>query len=114
MEKLIKEYLDAIRKAYSLGRQIADKLVEAIKPIIPDIEYDEASSCADLIFLSSEDRGSAYLYRNIGRKPILPLYTVIEEAFPELKNYIDSEAWVTEEEAEKLKQILLHIKKGET
>ena len=110
----VKAYLKHLELACSYAEDIAEELVKALKPIIPDIKYSigwEEGGIDEICFYSKT--------RNIVAKSeseglTVSLRELIEEAIPELQGHVDTPfgVYLTKEEAEQAKSILSKLREG--
>jgi len=107
--KEINEYLEAIAKTREKGKALCKKLVEALKPVIPDIKctLGWAEAGIDTICLWSSSREVS-----IRHGDITALLRIIEEVFPELEPHFDTPygVYLTDEEKKKVREILLKLR----
>lgn len=83
----IEKYVEAIRRTEEWGNIVGQMLVDALRPVIPDIEYSLgwAEAGIDTICLWSEK----YKALNVVDKEAEDLVLIVKEVFPELVWRID-------------------------
>lgn len=94
-----KKYIDLLEKARTWGRAIAKEIENAISTVIPDAEVIHDSALF-YFYIHSDDRED-------DTEGSVSIESVCESIFPDLKGYFYSSIiYVTEEEAEKIKDAL--------
>jgi len=111
--KAIEEYLEAIKETEKHGRKIAQMLVKALKPIIPDIDYSLgwAEAGVDTICLWSKKREAI----RVADEKAIHLTEVVEEVFgEEFRWHIDCPfgIWLPPKKAKEVKEVLKRLKEG--
>lgn len=86
MLKKINRYLRCIKEATELGEEIGQSICDALKPIIPDLDYSVGWTEAgvDTICFWSKS------HQKIRSKFDKSLEYLIEKVFPELEGYIET------------------------
>ena len=112
--KLLDDYLEAISRTEKCGEKVGQALTQALKSVIPDIEYSIgwAEAGVDTICLWSEKYKAANMIIDDGT---IPLREIIEEVFGEEScTYIDCPfgIWLPPDTAKKVREILEKLKKG--
>jgi len=110
--KAIEEYLEAIKETEKHGRKIAQMLVKALKPIIPDIDYSLgwAEAGVDTICLWSKK----YEAIKVADEKAIHLTEVIEEVFgEEFRWHIDCPfgIWLSSDTVKKVRETLERLKR---
>jgi len=107
----IEKYIEAIRKTEEWGNIVGQMLVDALSPIIPDIEYSLgwAEAGVDTICLWSEK----YKALNVADRGTEDLISIVEEVFPELTWRIDCPFGILllPDVAEKVREVLEGLRK---
>jgi len=91
MQDLIKKYLDGLATARDAGAEIAKNITEALKPIIPDIEWSlgwHEAGIDTICFYSREYDVHSVDVGKIDKYDRLP--SLIAEVFPELRLHVDT------------------------
>ena len=132
IEDMIKKYVESCRSAVRYGEQIAEFLADIIRNVVSDIDWSvgwyEAginticfySKSKDVWIVSKmtrklqEETGKDYIEcsETVLREKVVRLEDVIYMVFPELKFHIECPygVYLTKEEAERLKKLLLEAK----
>lgn len=117
----LKQYKESISTTSIIGNKVVRRLVEAIKPIIPDIEgsLGWAEGGIDMVCLFSDSHS---VFKVSGEDT---LDNLIEETFPEFndtKEWYDTEeisvytpfgVYLTPDEFDKIKNVLFVLKHGD-
>jgi hypothetical protein len=113
IKELADEYIKSCKYTEKIANQIAQMIVEACKPIIKDMKYSigwQEAGIDTICFYSETHIIKPSEIRSIEEK--IRFIEVIQETFPELSElwaHIDTPwgFWLTKEEAEQIKQLLL-------
>lgn len=95
VSSLVKKYVSLVEELKTTGKELGEKLVEAIKPVIPDVYFTFGweESGFDCICFWSHIRETWSLLKSKSLEEIVKdkvsLDSVIEEVFPELERYVD-------------------------
>ena len=108
MNKVVKEYIEHIQKAEAAGNKICQMLVNAIKPVIPDIR------CTVRWVEGGVDSICLHTNRYVEPTKDSQWFTnILKEVEPELVNYIDCDILIRREEVEKIRESLRKTFKDE-
>jgi len=110
MQEKIAKYLEHLEEATRLGEEIGKAICDALKPVIPDLKCEMGLYKGDVgvIYFRSEKYGWSW---DKHRKWDKVLEWLIVEVFPELNGHVDSSVFLMTEEVEKVRELLLKLKR---
>lgn len=113
IKELAKEYKEACKYTEKCAEKIGKWLVKVCKPVIEDITYSVGSVDAGIETISfysrKRDVVEALSFDRIERNKMVYFVDLVATVIPELKGFIETPygIYLTNEEAKKIKKILL-------
>ena len=104
INRLAKQYKDAIEKTKQAGDELGKEIVKLLKPVIPDLRYTLGwwEAGVDTLCLWSESRGAA----STRGKDLTGLLEILDDCFPGF--FLDTPygVYVTSEEEEEIRELI--------